>query len=100
MEDVEFTSDEEEKIETEERKEEGRAALLRPYVSSERKKSNKPVITVLNSKDSQERSPTEKVERPELSDTDPRWKKHHAAVRAKMGGLRPSKQRNLNVAFR
>lgn len=98
QEDIELTSDEEEKIETDECKEEGWAAPLRPHVSSDRKKSNKPTIAVLNPKDSQESLQTEKAERPELSDTDPRWEKHHATVRAKMGGLRPSKQRTWNVA--
>jgi DNA polymerase delta subunit 4 len=97
LEDVELTSSEEEerKVQPVERKQEGQPPplpSLRPRTSLDKKHSNKPTIAVLQPKDSQENSQIEKVERPELSDKDPRWRKHYAVVREQMGYQRPSKQ--------
>ena len=91
VEDAEVTSEEEEdKAEPEEHKKVFRPTL-RPRTSSQNERQNKSTIADPQPKDSQEDSQTEKVERPELSDKDPRWRKHYAAVRDKMGFQRPSK---------
>lgn len=103
LEDVELTSAEEEgRAEPEERKQEDQAPprrTLRPHISSDRKQSNKPAITVLQEKDSQEKLQTEKVARPELSDKDPRWSKHYSVVREEMGHQHPSNSICLNLVF-
>jgi len=94
LEDVELTSEEEEGNVEPELKQESQAPplpALRPHTFSEREQSNKPAIAVPQPKDSQEDLQAEKVERPELSDQDPRWKGHYAVVREKMGHHKPSK---------
>lgn len=104
--DIELPSSEEEVVPKQEqnqkqgRKEEGRAPLAKPSNKQkgvEKKTSDK--VGVFRSRDGVENSNATLdvagktkggVERADLQEKDPRWRKHHATVREKMGKLQPS----------
>jgi DNA polymerase delta subunit 4 len=91
LEDVETTSEDDE--ETVEPEKQGRLPprpAVRPRIPSD-KQSDKPLTAAPQLNDRDETPQAEKLERPELSPKDPRWRKHHAVVRKKMGYQRPSK---------
>jgi len=92
VEDVEMTSEEEEEtVEPEERKTEGRLPprpVLRPRIPSD-KQSTKPATFAPPLNNCEGTLQTEGLGRPELSPKDPRWRKHHAVVRKKMGYQHP-----------
>lgn len=88
VEDIHVTSSEEDAIIEDEKEE--RAPKPAPLLRTRQERSSqakKPTTTVLQSKVNEENIQNSRVE---LNDKDPKWRKHYAVVREKMGHLHPS----------